>query len=321
MNKFIGLPTQQMILSVPAIDKYAKDKNGKRIGKYRPPKVVKELDYDELLKQSQIDRSTSSCIDNSVQLEIELQIQLETQLQKLFKEENVIGSYLGYYDINKKLIFCCIKKIEKNQIYLYQCNNPIKYSYIDEEYYVATDYQIILTYFQNNFYLNNGILANCSEIDKIEIVAFFNYKDINVNTHPNWTTYYSLNCRIAIYCATIPKVFEKIDNETILGHCNAHIESQAQLEDFDSKMFKLTIIENKIYYYCNLFNIENGNCNKYYVNLYNVYAQNPTNENGKELINLHRMSQLPRVAKSFSEYFVVNIDEEVLLNFDLIEVR
>lgn len=295
MKRVIILPTPQMVATAPKSDPQPKQvKITLRNRNFKPSKI---LDYDELLLNSKPERK--SIIDNSSN-------ELVERISKCTGEKIVVGSYLGYYNSDSRLEFCMIKDIRDNKIFLYKCGYPIICSKINDEYYLATDYPAILTYKDNLWYVNDIVR---------EIIFQFNYNKINVDTCPNWNNYYSLNCRIAIYSAIIPKVLEQYDDESIIHYCISNLETSGRLLDFDSKLFKITVENNCILYHCNIFSIENAKCESYYMNLYTK------NKNDLELIELHKMSQMPQLAKGFTEYFIINIQEEVTLNFELQSIQ
>lgn len=301
MKRFT-LPTVESVVQAKLNEMVVQKEKKEKIKKEK--EVDREIDYDLLEKHRLCSRTKN----------VETNKEFVDRCKLLCKTNNPIGNYLK---IGTELY--CIKKIENNVLILYWCGQQIAFTLVNNLYYHATAHDVSCKFEPGS----EKWLLNEKEVTPIFNP---NYTEINIHSMPNWRIYSSFHCRLVTYIAEIPEKYNTYSNEMLIRYCRQHFEIQFRVEDFDAKIYDIAVKDNCVYTYCNLLLIENGDCNKYYDTLYATYHNyklihnSESSDARKELEECHRMSQYPKILKEFTEFFLVNIYEEITLQFNLHEI-
>ena len=220
------------------------------------------------------------------------------------------GDYLGL-QLNDKLLLLLIKRFDELRIFTHICSDhqwqpTLERKNLQDDFYIlASSCEIVLTLSDGQWKMGEQIVQPIFELS---------YSPYTLNIQPNLMIYNSLVGRILLYASPVPEGLLVESDENILNICRLNIEKCGRLEDYNVRMFQLALHEGYIYYYCNLYPIEDGRISEYYLKMYQT-------RNEVVMKEIQEMSQMPKIQKSFDEYFTIFIDMYVGLSFQLLEIR
>ncbi len=132
----------------------------------------------------------------------------------------------------------------------------------------------------------------------------FQYREIDINTFPNFILYDNLSRCKPVYSALIPDELISLTSDQVVELCSLHFEMNFLCESYDSRIEKIDVVDDRVELTCSLRPVEKE-----------VYLQLYSNRVTDEMVRLHQITQLPLLLLEFDELMTINIDQTLRFRF------